>query len=1113
MTELICDIVEITTKSENEYFVVYSIEEDKTYIIPTHQLLKHNIEVGERHIFQKVQHINSKQYFLNYVCPEKNENQFISHKYYNCNEIYEFKIIKFDKQINKKGETISIISVEDIDKNIITVLGLKWHNEEIWKFETLKCEVRRILKNGTPDLINKDFRHPFYQVGEEYEFKIVGEKIKETDSGQFNVFELTGEDGCIHEVKMFPSQKSAPNKLETVQCKIISITTHLRLVQTNVKDPFFVTFEKITNKKCLEKKYFSRLFNEVDKTNKDVLKLIEQYNTQRAFWVFTFTDKILLKLFRECIDRQNYKQAMEINELIIIFEEWIIKKGIIKSFPDVEIRERTKNKAKGQLESANIFDSVLQILNTNPIDFLKDNMFFSNKKDLLARFSYLIRSSNIELLDCNLFIFRLQELFEFTGANSESDLFYLKLLLNYISFNKKMFISEKEKEYFSLSSYKIGTIKFTENETKYLIWTYGEILIAKKLSMKEHVNILCGQLLKLFTKSTFEVDEKECILFNAYRYFENFQSSELQIPFHFDSYLSINFDVIDSNILNAKFSNENWEELENSFANNIPFAVQLTKKSKTGYEVNCNNLKGFLPYHLIKDIKLRNYPFEEADFTINAKCLSISRSFNFFIIEQINNPDFSTGCKNNILFIEDSIYNAIIKRIENYGMFLSTNAGEGLLHIDEIFDFSWNHSNLNKYFEVGGKIKVVLRQLTKDGKAIFNFYMIKDRDLLYYNEYVERVFSDHTNVFYEATKELEPDTNFDIAQNEKAFCIEQFAVLQSDINKKLQNFQIAQQFYTNAKNARSFLINIYISYFEILLRIKETLQNRALENISDIKKNAQKIKNKINQKTIETFPDSDKLIFFLEIVSMFNEKSETIQETLFEYIKKYNSESTRKDLKTIAKITLANNLLISESKEDSDFSLKNLRLIFDYLSNGILSLEETIEDKNAREVKEDILDWKEKIKEDESEILEFKSSFFTPILNEKEQQRLEILKKLEKQTEQSRAEISKINGDLAKKAVIHSSLKTLVAFANTSGGTLLIGVDDNKKIIGLEQEYLTFSKKQGQNRDGFGKNFDDTVRNYIGDSFSSLMNRRFLKFPEGDVLIVKIESSVTSQLI
>ena len=413
---------------------------------------------------------------------------------------------------------------------------------------------------------------------------------------------------------------------------------------------------------------------------------------------------------------------------------------------------------------------------------------------------------------------------------------------------------------------------------------------------------------------------------------------------------------------------------------------------------------------------------------------------------------------------------------------------------------------MSKYFKVGQKIKVILFEITEENNAQFNFYKIKEQDLLYYKDYIDHVFNNVEDL-PDNSKNIEQDTYFDKALYEKAYCIEQYAVLQSDLNLKLQNFQVAQQFYTNANNARSFLINIYTSYFEILLKIKVTLQNSSLANINEIKTNAEEIKMKINQKTIEIFPDSDKLIFFLDIVSKFNEKSEEIFELLFNYIKKYNNDQANKDLQTIAKITLANNLLISESKEDSDFSIKNLRLIFDYLVNGILSLEETIEDKKSRELKEEILYITERIKEDESEVLEFKSSFFTPILDEYSSKKLENLKSLDKQTQNIKTEINKINGDLAKKTLIHSSLKTLVAFANTSGGTLLIGVNDNKKIIGIENEFKTFSKRQGQNRDGFGKYFDDIIRNYIGDSFSSLMNRKFLKFPEGDILIVDIKQS------
>lgn len=1039
------------------------------------------------------------------VRPEIYENKNILNNHYKVGQVYDFKIIEFENQKNKKGEPITIIYLQDIDKNIISVLALKWQKKEIWKYDSIKCEIERIHENGIPRLINKDFRHPYYAINEEYEFAVIGEKIKETENGRYDILQLKGADDCIHEVNMLPGQKFSKINYDKIRCKVTNITYRLNLYQVNIKDPYFVSFDKIEINKELEYKYFTSIFKENDKTNKDVAQLIEQYNSKSAFWIFTFTEKILSKHFRELIDRQDYKQAKKINKLIITFEDWIITKGIITSFPDETVRESTKIKAKAKLKSAKIVDSILAKLSANQCVFLKEDEFFQDENTLLERFYLITLFTNIQAIEADLFASRLLTIINKLNKPSESDIYHLDKLLKYISFEKKSFISEKEKQYFSLSSYNIHSANFSNNETKYLIWTYSEILIAQKLYMIEHLNILYGQLLKLYTKSTIDIDKKECLLYNAYRYFEKYQNDEMQMPFTFNGKLEIDYRILRLNIDNTY---SDWDELEKLFADNTSFKVRLTKKNKNGYEVDFKNIKGFLPFHHIKDSVLKNYPFEDSDFSVDAKCISISKAFKFFIVEQTLNTEHNDNFINNIQFKEGCVYDAIIKNVVDYGLFLSTNAGEGLLHINHIFDHHWNTSNLYKYFKKGQNIKVVLIELSSEKKASFNFFKIKDFDPLYYHNYIEQILSEDAKDFFEPAKNFEQTKYFDIAQNEKAFCIEQYAVLQSDIKSKIQNFQIAKQFYTNAQNARSFLINIYISYFEVLLKINATLRLGSIEKINEIKIDAKELKHKISQRTIDTFPDSDKLVFFLDIVSMFNEKSDSTLELLFEYIKQYSNETAQKDLRTIAKITLANNLLISESKEDSDFVFRNLRLIYDYLSNGILSLEESIDDKNARELKEEILYWQEKIKEDESEKLEFKSSFFTPILDENAVKKINFLNKLDNKNEKTNLEINRINGTLAHKILIHSSLKTLVAFANSSGGTLLIGVDNNKNIIGLEQEYLSSNPKLPYpSRDGFGLYFDDMIINYIGDSFSSLMSRRFLKFPNGDVLIIKVEPS------
>lgn len=80
-----------------------------------------------------------------------------------------------------------------------------------------------------------------------------------------------------------------------------------------------------------------------------------------------------------------------------------------------------------------------------------------------------------------------------------------------------------------------------------------------------------------------------------------------------------------------------------------------------------------------------------------------------------------------------------------------------------------------------------------------------------------------------------------------------------------------------------------------------------------------------------------------------------------------------------------------------------------------------------------------------------------------------------------------------EKFIEHSVIKTLAAFLNSEGGTLLIGVEDNKNILGLEPDFNSFSK--GDKLDEFQKHFDNLISKTLGNRF-----QRYLKvgFPEID---------------
>ena len=80
-------------------------------------------------------------------------------------------------------------------------------------------------------------------------------------------------------------------------------------------------------------------------------------------------------------------------------------------------------------------------------------------------------------------------------------------------------------------------------------------------------------------------------------------------------------------------------------------------------------------------------------------------------------------------------------------------------------------------------------------------------------------------------------------------------------------------------------------------------------------------------------------------------------------------------------------------------------------------------------------------------------------------------------------------------------LKTIAAFSNRSGGTLIMGVDDEMNIIGLDNDYKTL--KNGT-KDEFELQIRNLVNNAYGVQFAT--NNLNIEFPEvEDVEICTVE--------
>ena len=89
----------------------------------------------------------------------------------------------------------------------------------------------------------------------------------------------------------------------------------------------------------------------------------------------------------------------------------------------------------------------------------------------------------------------------------------------------------------------------------------------------------------------------------------------------------------------------------------------------------------------------------------------------------------------------------------------------------------------------------------------------------------------------------------------------------------------------------------------------------------------------------------------------------------------------------------------------------------------------------------------------------------------------------------------------------HGIVKTIAAFLNSDGGSLLIGVDDTGGVVGLHNDYKLFSRKQQNPRDSFENWLTGLVEEQLGGGTFNHWEVSFEAFPAGDVCLVSVRPS------
>lgn len=92
-----------------------------------------------------------------------------------------------------------------------------------------------------------------------------------------------------------------------------------------------------------------------------------------------------------------------------------------------------------------------------------------------------------------------------------------------------------------------------------------------------------------------------------------------------------------------------------------------------------------------------------------------------------------------------------------------------------------------------------------------------------------------------------------------------------------------------------------------------------------------------------------------------------------------------------------------------------------------------------------------------------------------------------------------------QKYIEYSALKTIVAFLNTEGGVLLIGVDDEGMITGVDNEIKMFYK----NDDGYLKHVRNLIKEKIGMEYYPYIEYNLIKVDEKRVLEVNCAESTS----
>lgn len=1075
-------IKDITTQD-----IIISID-NSIYSLPTRIYDKYSFLVGD-----KVEgEINIDKNYIEYFEPK--------HPLYNFGEVYEFQI----KDIFTKNDK-NIIVVLDCYNNTINVYGLKWQKKEIFTKSTLKCEIVGFTF-GRPKLKDVDFWHPFYEVGKEYKFDFLGVVTKPRLNGEkIDLIQLKGLDGCIHETPPIPSQFGHKFKPHQLKCKIISISYFIKLQQTEFIDPYFSKIEHILN--CdgqLIAKNFYSLKDDL-KLNSNAYELFKQYESNSSLWTITYCNKILPDKIFTYVNRFDFKSAITAIDILLKIESWILNSGLLDSFKREETKTTIKLKSETFIGKFEKMKKSFELIQSNEFDV--ESIEDINDKLLIT--AYYLRFNKIELIDFRQLFLSLKNIIQL-ARNSYVDHVKLNSLISLLEVQKNQLKKDELEIDFAIGKYKRVPFSNEKDLVVYLRYTVIQIYSLDLIDEKTRRNLYLSEFYK-YLSIHYETDSEKRNCLKLAFYF----CTDIECCVSLDVNYLINFNDLkylsqlissDISLLKNKENEDEWKKITRLKVTNDIIHVKFTKREKYGFIGDYNGIKCVLPSTNILSTNLKRFGESTCEIILSVFVVETFYNFNIILVKECNPSQIGYHFENllsNKIEIGD-IIKARVKAIDSYGVFLSTFAGEGLLHISNITDYFNIDFPLNKLFEIDEEFYVKVLNKTVVNKIEFGLKQLKGTDQE--NDYLNielRIFAPELFEF-EKNEATIVNSSFEIKKRLfiQGHLFEYFSDLQYDYEGKIKYLKLSKIYYSALQSSRSYFLNTYINYFDILNDIENAISKKSKFNVDEVIIKSDSLYNNLNKNTqsLEKFPSVYRLIFFLDVLRQFNNTSINSLKILFEYILGEHRQEWS-NIQRVAKVVLSNNVILSEINDD-DFMLKNLRIVYQFLKEGVFDIADNELERKQRELKERIAHIRNKIFNEESEKVEFKSSLIKPILDVNRSKRLRELQ--EKSDSKSKSEIENFIGFAAKRRIVHSAMKTLVAFANSKGGELFIGINDEGEFLGLSNDYGEIGI---ESRDELGKRLDEYINSYIGNSFFGLIHVSFEAIDNKDILIINVNES------